>query len=152
MDVREHDLALIRHWFQRLQFCVQSLDFVGSRSLFAEDLITFGTLSAFVIGREATEKEQWRKVWGCIDEFRWRLDDLHSIISGDRLMATSMAVFESTGYAEDGKSYHRPGRATVVLVRRTIDEEWVAQHTHVSLFPHVPARSFGRKTEGQPAL
>lgn len=149
----EHDdVALIRRWFRTLQVCVQTVDFVGSRSLFAEDMITFGTFTAFTIGREATEREQWRHVWGHIDQFRWRLDDLHTIVSGDRLTAVSMAVFESTGYTEDGTAFDRPGRATVVLGRQAVGEEWVAQHTHVSLFPGTPARSFGTKRGRAPAL
>jgi hypothetical protein len=87
MDAPEDDVALVRRWFQRLQLCVQTVDFVGSRPLFADDLITFGTYTAFTIGRDATETEQWRHVWGQIDQFRWRLDDLRTIISDDRLTA-----------------------------------------------------------------
>jgi hypothetical protein len=94
MAEQDDDVALIRRWFQKLQICIQTVDFVGSRPLFADDLITFGTLAAFTVGREATEKEQWRKVWGQIDQFRWRLDDLRTITSGDRLTAVGMAVFE----------------------------------------------------------
>jgi ketosteroid isomerase-like protein len=152
MDGPEDDVALVRRWFQRLQLCVQTVDFVGSRPLFAEDLITFGTYTAFTTGRDATETEQWRHVWGEIDQFRWRLDDLRTIISGDRLTAVAMAVFDSTGYTEDGKPFDRPGRATVVLGRRAVGNEWVAQHTHVSLFPGTSTRSFGSKKERPPAL
>jgi ketosteroid isomerase-like protein len=152
MDATEQDVALVRRWFQQLQLYVQLVDFVGARPLFAEDMITFGTYAPFTTGREATEKEQWRNVWGRIDQFRWLLDDLRIIISSDRLMATGMAVFQSTGYTEDGQPFDRPGRATVVLVRGAVGEEWVAQHTHVSLFPNVPARSFGTKTVKTSAL
>ncbi|WP_201864966.1 YybH family protein [Microvirga soli] len=152
MASQDDDVALIRRWFQKLQVCIQTVDFVGSRPLFADDLITFGTLAAFTVGRETTEKEQWRKVWGQIDQFRWNLGDLRTIVSGDRLTAVGMAVFESTGYTEDGKPFDRPGRATVVLGRQAVGEEWVAQHTHVSLFPGTPSRSFGTKREHLPAL
>jgi ketosteroid isomerase-like protein len=152
LDEAEDDVALVRRWFQRLQMCVQTVDFVGSRLLFAEDMITFGSYTAFTLGRDATEAEQWRHVWGRIDQFRWRLDDLRTIISGDRLTAVAMAVFESTGYTEDGKPFDRPGRATVVFGRQAVREEWVAQHTHVSLFPGTPSRSFGTKREKPPAL
>lgn len=113
MDMYEDDLALVRRWFQRLQLCVQTVDYIGSRPLFAEDMITFGSYTAFTVGRDATETEQWRHVWGQIDQFRWRLDDLRTILSRDRLTAVAMAVFESTGYTEDGKPFDRPGRATV---------------------------------------
>jgi ketosteroid isomerase-like protein len=145
-------LALVRRWFQRLQLCVQSVDYVGARPLFAEDMITFGTYAAFTTGREQTEADQWRNVWGRIDQFRWLLDDLRAIVSSDRLMAVGMAVFQSTGYTEDGQSFDRPGRATVVLVRRAVGEEWIAQHTHISLFPDAPPRSYGAKTGDASAL
>jgi ketosteroid isomerase-like protein len=152
MDVYEDDLALVRRWFQRLQLCVQTVDYIGSRPLFAEDMITFGTYTAFTVGRDATETEQWRHVWGQIDQFRWRLDDLRTIIVGDRLTAVAMAVFESTGYTDDGKPFDRPGRATVALGRGAVGQEWTAQHSHVSLFPGTPTRSFGIKQEKPPAL
>lgn len=152
MAAQDDDVALVRRWFRTLQVCIQTVDFVGSRPLFAEDLITFGTYAAFTIGRETTEQEQWRHVWGQIDGFRWRLDDLRTVISGDRLTAVGMAVFESTGYTKDGRAFERPGRATVVLGRQIVSEEWVAQHTHVSLFPGTPSRSFGTKREHPPAL
>ena len=58
-----------------------------------------------------------------------------------------MAVFDSTGHSEDGKPYDRPGRATVVLGRTALGDEWVAQHTHMSLFRDLPTRSFGSKPE-----
>ena len=48
----EHDdVALIRRWFRTLQVCIQTVDFAGSRPLFADDLITFGTYAAFTLGR-----------------------------------------------------------------------------------------------------
>jgi ketosteroid isomerase-like protein len=152
MEAHEDDVALVRRWFQHLQFCVQTVDLVGSRPLFAENMITFGTVAGFTTGREATETEQWRNVWGTIDQFRWLLDNLRIILSQDRLMAVGMAVFESTGYTEDGRHYDRPGRATVVLGRSAVGEEWVAQHTHVSLFPGTPAHSFGSKQQTASAL
>ena len=62
MAAHDDDVALIRRWFRTLQVCIQTVDFAGSRPLFADDLITFGTFTAFTIGREATEQEQWRLV------------------------------------------------------------------------------------------
>ena len=152
MAAQDDDVALVRRWFRTLQVCIQTVDFAGSRPLFADDLITFGTYAAFTLGRAATEKEQWRHVWGHIDQFRWRLDDLRTVVSGDRLTAIGMAVFESTGYTEDGRAFDRPGRATVVLGRQMVGEEWLAQHTHVSLFPGTPSHSFDTKREHPPAL
>jgi ketosteroid isomerase-like protein len=152
MEAQEDDVALVRRWFQRLQLCVQSVDFVSARPLFAEDIITFGSFNPFTIGREATEEEQWRTVWGRIDRFRWRLDELRTILSGDRCTVVGMAAFDSTGYTESGTPYERPGRATVVLRRGALGEDWVAQHMHVSVFRDVPTRSFGSKPEHTPAM
>jgi len=54
-----------------------------------------------------------------------------------------MAVFDSTGYRADGSPYDRPGRATVAFGRNRIGTDWIARHTHMSLFRGVPAQSFG---------
>jgi ketosteroid isomerase-like protein len=145
MGEREDDVDLIRRWFERLADHVRTVNYVGARLLFAEDLIAFGTFADFVTGRDATEKEQWCNMWGTIDDFRCRLDDIRAIVSADRLTAVGMTLFDSTGYSQDGAPYHRPGRATVVFARTAIGEDWVARHTHFSLFPGVPARSFGEK-------
>jgi ketosteroid isomerase-like protein len=152
MVASEDDVALVQRWFQRLQLHVQAVDFAGARHLFSDDLITFGSFNPFTIGREANEEEQWRTVWGRIDHFRWRLDDLRTLVSDDRLMAVGMAVFDSTGYTEAGTPYERPGRATVVLRRGTISEDWIGHHMHVSLFRDVPTRSFGSRPEHPPAM
>ena len=55
MDAQGDDADLIRRWFQHLQLCIQTVDFVGSRPLFADDIITFGTFTTFTVGRDATE-------------------------------------------------------------------------------------------------
>ena len=152
MAEHDDDVALIRRWFRKLQLCVQTGDFVVSRPLSPMTSSPLAPLRPSLLGGKATEHEQWRHVWDHIDQFRWHLDDLRTIISADRLTAVGMAVFESTGYTEDGKAFDRPGRATVALGRQAVGEEWVAQHTHVSLFPGTPARSFGTKRGRLPAL
>ena len=75
------------------------------------------------------------------------LPDIKAIVLPDRLQAVGMGVFDSTGYRQDGTSYDRPGRATVVFVRPSVDASWLAQHTHLSLFRDVPTRSFKNKAE-----
>ena len=137
------DVALVKKWFRRLSEQVQAVDFAGARQLFAEDMIAFGTFEDFVTGRDAVEQVQWRNVWPVTSGFHFRIDDIRAIVSPDRLTAIGMAVFQSTGYHEDGTPYARPGRTTVALSRRAVGEEWVADHTHMSLFRDVPTRSFG---------
>jgi ketosteroid isomerase-like protein len=141
----EDDLAHIAAWFERLAEHVRDIDFAGARPLFAEDMIAFGTFSDFVTERDAVEAAQWRNVWPFIAGFRWRAGSIRGIVSPDRLAATGMAVWDSTGFHQDGGEFERPGRATVALARRRIGEAWIAQHTHFSLFRGVPGQSFGRK-------
>lgn len=140
------DILGIKEWFKSLAAHVRDVDFVGARPIFAPDMIAFGTFTDFMIGRDAAEQQQWRNVWPHIDGFYFR-PDIHAIVSPDRLQAVGMAVFDSTGYHKDGKSYDRPGRASVVFVRATVDAPWVAQHTHLSLVRDVPTRSFKSKPE-----
>ena len=139
------DLARVKAWFERLARHVRKVDFVGARAIFAPDMIAFGTVKDFVDGQPGAEAAQWKNVWPYIDGFRWRIDELRAIVSADRLTAVGMAVFDSTGYHQDGRPYDRPGRATIVLSRRRVGEDWIADHTHLSLFSGTPPRSYGPK-------
>ena len=139
------DLTRIRDWFRRLSEHVRAVDFAGARPIFAEDMIAFGTFENFITGPDAVEQAQWGNVWPVTTDFRWRMDDIRAIVSVDRLSAVGIGVFDSTGYHEDGTPYDRPGRATVAFSRRTAGDDWVADHTHMSLFRDVPTRSFGQK-------
>jgi ketosteroid isomerase-like protein len=142
----EEDAARVRRWFECLAEDVRAVDFESARPIFAADMIAFGTFTDFITGRDKAEAAQWRNVWPHIDEFRWR-PDIRTIVSQDRLTAIGMAIFDSTGYSEDGKPYARPGRATVVFARTALDGDWVALHTHMSLFRDVPTQSFKNKLE-----
>jgi ketosteroid isomerase-like protein len=140
------DLTAVKKWFDTLAGHVREVDFIGARPIFAPDMIAFGTFADFMTGRDVAEQQQWRNVWQHIDEFRFR-PDIRAIVSPDRLQAVGMAIFDSTGYRQDGTSYDRPGRATVVFVRDSVGATWLAQHTHLSLFRDVPTRSFKSKPE-----
>jgi ketosteroid isomerase-like protein len=141
------DLARVRAWFHRLSEHVRAVDFAGARPLFAQDMIAFGTFENFITGRDRVEAAQWRNVWPVTSGFHFRDDDIRAIVTPDRLTAIGMGVFASTGYHEDGTSYDRPGRTTVALSRQAVGEDWVAAHTHMSLFRDVPSRSFGQKAQ-----
>jgi ketosteroid isomerase-like protein len=148
----EDDVTLVRQWLQRLQLHVQSVDFVGARALFTDDMITFGSFNSFTVGREAAEAEQWRTVWGRIDHFDGGSTNCEPSSQATVSRQRPWLLFDSTGYTETGTPYERPGRATVVLGRTAVGQEWIAQHMHVSLFRDVPVRSFGSKPEHAPAL
>ena len=140
------DVAAVRRWFERLAEHVRAVDFAGARPIFADDMIAFGTFTDFMTGRDKAEASQWRNVWPHIDAFRWR-PEIRAIVSGDRLTAVGMAIFDSTGYTPDGTPYPRPGRATVALTRWRPGDAWIANHTHMSLFRDVPTRSHKDKPE-----
>ncbi|MBO0799179.1 MAG: nuclear transport factor 2 family protein [Blastocatellia bacterium] len=144
--VHPDDLDRVKQWFETLATHVCDVDFIGARRIFAPDMIAFGTFTDFMTGRDEAERQQWRNIWHHIDDFRWR-PDIRAIVSPDRLQAVGMAIFDSTGYREDGTSYDRPGRATVAFVRGSTGEPWVAQHTHLSLFRDIPTRSYKNKPE-----
>jgi len=139
------DLEGVRAWFRELAEHVRAVDFAAARHLFAPDFVAFGTFTNFVTGRGHAEVEQWRQVWPTIDDFAWRLDDVHALVSPDRLFAVGMAVWDSTGYGADGTVFARPGRATVSFTRAKVGDKWVATHTHMSLFRGTPDRSHGNK-------
>jgi hypothetical protein len=106
-------------------------------------MIAFGTFENFITGRERVEAAQWRNVWPVTGGFHYRSNDIRAIVSADRLTAIGMGVFDSTGYLADGTPYERPGRTTAAFSRQAIGEDWVADHTHMSLFRDVPSVSFG---------
>ena len=141
------ELEAIRAWFRRLAEHVEAKDFAGARSLFAPETVAFGTFSDFLAGRDAVEREQWRKVWPYIEGFHWRAGEIRGMVSSDGLSALGMGCFESTGYDRRGVPYHRPGRATVALTRQSASAPWVACHTHMSLFRGVPQESFGARMD-----
>ena len=149
-EPQPHDVAGVKHWFATLATHVREVDYIGARPIFAADLIAFGTFTDFMTGQPAAEQAQWRNVWENIDGFTWR-PDIRAIVSSDRRQAVGMGIFDSTGYLKDGTEYARPGRATVVFGRDSVDAPWVAQHTHLSLFRDVPTQSFKGKPEKLPA-
>jgi ketosteroid isomerase-like protein len=149
MEPHPDDVAGVKRWFETLQAHVRAVDYIGARPIFAEDMIAFGTFTDFMIGQPAAEKAQWRSVWENIDGFTWR-PDIHVLVSPDRKQAVGMGIFDSIGYLKDGTEYDRPGRATVVFVRDSVDARWLAKHTHLSLFRNVPTQSFKGKPEKLP--
>jgi hypothetical protein len=56
-------------------------------------------------------------------------------------------IFRSTGLHENGKKFERNGRATVTLMRPSVGAPWTCTHSHVSLKPGTPARSYGNRPE-----
>lgn len=135
----DDDLDALRDWFRTWGNHVAAVDFQSARPLFSSDVIGFGTHAAFVTGLDALQKEQWQKIWPNISGFRFLVDDLVGAIDGDAAWAA--VPWTSTGYDETGAAFDRPGRATVTFRREA--GLWRGTHTHFSLHPGVPQRTYG---------
>lgn len=131
----------IRQWFALMERCCASEDYDGAERIFAEDVVSFGTRMEIVRGRKALREGQWESIWGTITSFKMDLENVHGGGSGNQ--AWGVVTWTSTGYDSDHNPFHRPGRATVTLERR--DGVWLAVHTHFSLYPGTPQRTFGAR-------
>ena len=120
------------------RYCA-AVDYDSAERIFAEDVVSFGTTMDIVTGRRALREGQWESIWGNIADFKMDLDNVYATGSGDQ--AWGVVTWTSTGYDRDRKPFHRPGRATVALERR--DGVWLAVHTHFSLYPGAPQRTYG---------
>lgn len=139
--VAEEVAAAVRQWFERLQACVEAVDYERARPLFVEDAIGFGTKAEVAVGRDTLEANQWSGIWPNIRDFQFDLAQLKS--GGDGDVAWGVVTWRSTGFDAEGRPFERPGRATVIFERG--QGEWRALHTHFSLFPGTPPRTFGPK-------
>ena len=128
-------------WFEKLGRWCASIDYDSTLSIFAEDVLSFGTKADIVSGLNLLRENQWEGIWPKVEGFRINMETLHS--SGDERHAWGIATWTSTGFNEDGTTFVRPGRATTILERR--GDRWLSVHTHFSLNPGTPARTHGRK-------
>ncbi len=110
---------------------VRAVDYERGTTMFAPDVVGFGTYAGMRVGLDALVNGQWRNIWGVTRGFTFRLDELHLGVSGDQ--AWVAVPWDSEGRHGSGDWFDRPGRATIVLERR--DGRWLALHTHFSLYP-----------------
>lgn len=132
-------IEAVQQWLALLGRYCASVDYDAAERIVAEDVASFGTAMDIVSGRRTLREGQWESIWGKITNFKMNLDNVHACGSGDQ--AWGMVTWTSTGYDSDHKPFHRPGRATVTLERR--DGVWLAVHTHFSLCPGIPQRTYG---------
>jgi hypothetical protein len=110
--------AEVRDWLDRFAACVREVDYAAER--------------------------QWDNVWPRTAEFRFDLANTMVMASPDGAMAVAIAPWTSTGFHENGMSFDRPGRATIVLARQP-DGRWLGVHSHMSLARGVPQESHGKR-------
>jgi ketosteroid isomerase-like protein len=122
---------IARDFLLEMQACVRGVDYERAHALFAEDVVAFGTFATVVVGRDRLEREQWRNVWPTIQDFTFRLAELHCRGTAEGVCV--IVPWDSVGRAPDGQAFSRPGRATLLLAPR--GDRWVATHSHFSLAP-----------------
>lgn len=124
-------LSEVRTWLLEMQVCVQAVDYERAKALFLPEVISFGTYSGVLNGLEDLAHNQWGRIWPNIREFTFRLSQLRTDATGD--LAWAACPWDSLGQRDDGTTFARPGRMTVILVNR--NQRWLAAHTHFSLYP-----------------
>lgn len=138
MKVTATDDRSLRAWLSAWGAEVAAVDFDGAELRFADDVVGFGTRATVARGRHDLRADQWTHVWPAIEDFRFDADRADVWVSPDRLMAVIGAEWHSTGRTEQGDTFPRGGRATVVVTRDAVDASWTGRHTHFSLLPLDP--------------
>ena len=128
---RGGELAPIRAWLTEFAGHVRAVDFESGRAMCAPDLLVFGTYAEMVEGVDHAIEQQWKKIWPTIRNFTIKADQARGVVAGNS--AWVAAPWDSLGVRDDGSTFYRPGRLTIIFERR--DGRWLARHTHFSLTP-----------------
>ena len=143
--VSSDPIEAVQQWFALMEQCCASVDYDGAECIFADDVVSFGTAMDIVSGRKSLREGQWESIWGNISNFKMDLDNVHAGGSGNQ--AWGVVTWTSLGFDGNHEPFYRPGRATVTLERR--DGIWLAVHSHFSLYPGTPQRTFGRGSQSR---
>ena len=130
-------------WLDRFSGYVREVDYAAARPLFHPDILAFGTHRDIISGLATWQATQWDNVWPKTSDFRFDTDTARILASADGTMATVVVSWTSTGYAQDGTAFDRPGRATMVF--HHTGGAWLCTHSHMSLNRGVPQQSFANR-------
>jgi len=130
-------------WLERFAGYVRDVDYAAARPLFHPDILAFGTHRDIIEGVASWQATQWDNVWPRTSDFRFDTDAARVLVSADDTMAAIVVPWTSTGYHQDGTSFDRPGRATLIFNKH--DGTWLCTHSHMSLNRGVPQQSFANR-------
>lgn len=119
------------HWLEEFARCVRDRTYDEARPLFEDGVYSFGTVADQARGLDNLVQSQWREVWDVTEGFDFEYQAAHCWES-DGLLGVA-TPWSSKGVSEDGESFERHGRATLLL--RRIDGKWKAVHSHFSMNP-----------------
>ena len=134
----------VRAWLTAWGREVAAVDFDAAEGRFGDDVVGFGTRATVARGRDNLRADQWSHVWPAIADFAFDADGADVWISADRRMAVIAAAWHSTGRDDQGRTFPRGGRATVLVTRPEPSGSWSGRHTHFSLEPLDPGTWTGR--------
>ena len=115
------DELSLKEWVDRFSGHVANLRYDDAAAMMDPAVNSFSSWTDVVVGVEHFVNGQWRNVWPTMTDFVLLTDKMRCRTSPDRLMATVMVTWTSTGYAEDGTPFDRPGRCSFVLLRDSLD-------------------------------
>jgi len=121
----------LKSWLRKFSGAVRGRDFASGEVLFADAVISFGTVCFRAENLDELSTRQWRKVWPRTKQFEFEYESARAIVASD--LAAVMANWRSTGFDRSKATFGRRGRATIVL--RKSAGGWKAVHTHFSLKP-----------------
>jgi ketosteroid isomerase-like protein len=117
-------------WLTQFARAVRDVDYPKGRTLFAPDVVSFGTVNEILAGLDELEARQWRNVWGVTRGFDFDYASVQTHVKGDAGWA--VALWSSQG-RNAGGWFDRHGRCTFVFEKR--HGRWLAVHSHFSLVP-----------------
>ncbi len=130
---RQHDVG---SWMKAFAACVRERAYERGRALFADDVSSFGTVARRARGLSVLEEGQWRQVWPRTEGFDFDEASMEVIESDDGSLIAVLAAWESRGKDDDGRTFPRRGRATLLLAfRPDAPFGYEAVHSHFSFVP-----------------
>lgn len=136
----------LQQWLTVFADYVRHQDFQSARAMFFDDALGFGSQADMMMGIDDLMERQWKTVWPNITDFSFSLEHTHYEFSKEFHSACVIAPWASTGYHHDGRTFLRPGRSTIFLLRHAETHVWLAKHTHFSLNPGTPYQTFGHSS------
>ena len=121
-------------WLKEWERLINDVDFEGARPLFADSVVSFGTVAEVLYGLDQLEAMQWRKIWPTIRDFKF---EEPKILVSKPGIATLVVLWHSRGKTKNGGWYRRKGRATLVLKKAKGGLRCI--HSHLSMEPGIPA-------------
>lgn len=133
MDSSEAMIERARQWLSTWQHCIRERDYALARTLFAEDVVAFGTVAAQMSGLDGLVREQWMNVWERTRDFEFDLKRCAVVLAREDHCVLAVA-WTSIGIERmNRREYPRSGRASIVLKAEAGALRCV--HTHFSIDP-----------------